>query len=124
LSEVEVTPAPAPVDWYKEAELAASRQAASLENSRQRAAGFTALEANREPRNTPSSKPEFRWSHAQTHRIEPLPEGGTLVWINDRCFLVLNGGVLPLCSLGKIDVHGDLFEHMRDAPEPDDWKQP
>jgi hypothetical protein len=124
LSELEETPAPASIDWYKEAELSASRQAESLENTRKRAAGFTALEANRETRKAPASKSEFGWSHAQTHRIEPLPEGGTLVWINDRCFIVLNGGVLPLCSLGKIEVRGDLFEHMRDAPESDDWKQP
>jgi hypothetical protein len=122
LSEVEESSGPASVDWSKEAELAASRQIDSLENARRRSRGFTPLEANREPRKAPMSKPEFGWSHARTHRIEPLPEGGTLVWINERCALVVNGGLLPFCKLGKIETRGDLFEHMRDAREPGKWK--
>jgi len=123
LSEVGEIPAPASIDWSKEAELAASRQIDSLENARRRARGFTRLEANREPWTAPASKPEFGWSHAQTHPIEPLPEGGTLMWINERCALVLNAALLPVCKLGKIEARGDLFKHMNDAPEPGDWKQ-
>jgi hypothetical protein len=110
------------IDWAEEAKLAASRQVDSLERSRNRGASVVAPGVNLETR--PAPKPKFGWSHAQTHRIEPLPEGGTLIWINERCALVLNGGLLPICKLGKIEAQGDLFEHMRDAPDPEDWKQP
>ncbi len=120
-SEVEAQPPPA-IDWAAEAKLAASRQMDSLERSRNRGAGIETPGINLAPR--PRPKPEFGWSHSQTHRIEPLPEGGTLIWINDRCALVISGGLLPICKLGKIEARGDLFEHMHDAPDPDDWKQP
>lgn len=120
-SEVEAPPPPA-IDWAEEAKLAASRQIDSLERSRNRGAGRVAPGVKLEPR--PEPKPEFGWSHAQTHRIERLPEGGTLIWINERCALVVNGGLLPICKLGKIQARGDLFEHMRDAPEADDVQRP
>ena len=116
-SEVEPPPPPA-IDWADEAKLAASRQIDALERSRNRGGSIVAPEINLEA--GPRPKPEFGWSHAQTHRIEPLPEGGTLVWINERCALVINGGLLPICKLGKIQARGDLFEHMHDAPGPDD----
>jgi hypothetical protein len=120
-SEVEARHPPA-IDWAEEAKLAASRQIDSLARSRNRGAGIAAPGINLEA--PPRPKPEFGWSHAQTHRIEPLPEGGTLIWINERCALVLNGGLLPVCKLGKIEARGDLFEHMHDVPDPGDWKQP
>ncbi len=119
--EIDAQPPPA-IDWAEEARLAASRQLDSLDRSRNRRAGIEASGIDLAA--PPKPKPEFGWSHAQTHRIEPLPEGGTLIWINERCFLVISGGLLPLCKLGKIQARGDLFEHMHDAPDPDDWKRP
>jgi len=122
LNEVEETPAPASIDWSTESRLAASRQIDSLEEARRRARGFKPLEANRPPTDTPASHPKFGWSHARIHRIESIPEGGTLVWINDRCALVVTAGLMPVCKIGKIEARGDLFEHLDDAPELGDWK--
>jgi hypothetical protein len=120
LNEVEELPAPASIDWSKEATLSASRQIESMEDARRRAGAFTPWEANRAPPR--KSKPEFGWSHARTHRIEALPEGGTLLWINDRCALAISGGLFPVCKLGKIEPRGDLFEFLHDPPEPGDRK--
>ena len=120
LSEVEPIRAETSIDWAKEAQLAASRQVASLDEAHQRASRFTI-------KSTPQKalpKPEFHWSLAHTKRIEPLPQGGTLLRINERCALVLSGGLLPICSIGKIEARGDLFEHMRDAPDSGDGNQP
>jgi hypothetical protein len=124
LNEVEQTRPVPSTDWSRDAQLAAAREIDSLEEARRRSRGFTPLEANRNASKPRASKPEFGWSHAQIHRIEPIPEGGTLVWINDRCALLLSGGVLPICKVGKIEARGDLFEHMNDASEPGDWKSP
>jgi hypothetical protein len=120
-SEIEAPPPPT-IDWAEEAKLAASRQIDSLEQSRNRGAGNAAPRINLETR--PRPKPEFGWARAQPGKIEPLPEGGMLIWINERCALVINGGLLPICKLHKTPARGDLFEHMHDAPDPDDWKQP
>ncbi len=63
--------------------------------------------------------PEFGWDLAHTKRIEPIEGGGTLVRLNDRCFLALGLFIpLPICGIGKIPVRGDLFDHMRDQPVP------
>ena len=120
-TEVEAPPPPT-IDWAEEAKLAASRQIDSLEQSRNRGAGNAVPRINLETR--PRPKPEFGWSRAQPGKVESLPEGGMLIWINERCALVINGGLLPICKLRKTPARSDLFEHMHDAPDPDDWKQP
>lgn len=59
--------------------------------------------------------PEFGWDHARTHRVEALEGGGSLIWINDRCFIVMAGLIpFPMCGIGKIPVRGDLFDHLHD----------
>jgi hypothetical protein len=61
------------------------------------------------------SAPEFAWDHARTHRVEAMEGGGTILWLNDRCFIVMYGMIpFPMCGIGKIPVRGDLFDHMRD----------
>jgi hypothetical protein len=50
----------------------------------------------------------FRWYVAGAHRIDTrgsLP----VLHLNDRCALVLF--VLPVCLIGHIEIHGDLFEN-------------
>ena len=49
-------------------------------------------------------------------RVEGLEGGGgSLLWINDRCFLVMTGLIpFPMCGIGKIPVRGDLFDRMRE----------
>jgi hypothetical protein len=104
---------PPRLDWAREAEISASRQLVQEDEARRLAAPFS--HDFTEP--TPAHRqPPFRWSRAHTQRIEQLPSGGTLVRLNDRCVLVFAVMVLPICQIGKIPVHGDLFEHMDDAP--------
>ena len=62
----------------------------------------------------------FAWSHAHTHRLEPIPSGGTLIWLNDRCAIAVLPIPFPVCSLGRMPAQGDLFRDMgkpRDAGE-------
>jgi hypothetical protein len=61
-----------------------------------------------------SPTPEFGWDYARTHRVEPLPGGGMLINLTDRCALVLYGILIPVCKIGSIPVNGHLFDHMRD----------
>lgn len=111
------------VDWNAEAALAVKRRAQAAAAPQPRAldkhgAGTDfdgGLGADQE------SAPEFGWDHARTHRVEPMEGGGAILWINDRCFIVMYGMIpFPMCGIGKIPVRGDLFDHMRDpkGPEP------
>jgi hypothetical protein len=68
----------------------------------------------------PAPRPQFGWDESKIHRIEALPEGGTIIHLNDRCVLALTGFLIPMCKLGKIPARGDLFEHMEDARATDD----
>ena len=114
---------PAVIDWNAEAVLTAKQRAQSAMAPAPRAldkhgAGID-LDGGLGP-DEPIA-PEFGWDHARTHRVEPLEGGGSLLWINDRCFIVMAGLIpFPMCGIGKIPVRGDLFDHMRDpqAPEP------
>jgi hypothetical protein len=103
-----------PVDWSRESELAALRQVDGIEAARERDRDFRT-----EPGAPP---PDFRWDRSRTHRIEPIPTGGTIIHLNDRCFLVISGLIMPMCTIGKIEAHGDLFEHMDDTPQLGDAK--
>jgi hypothetical protein len=106
-------PEPPRIDWAREAEISASRQLEKDERAKRLAAPFS----HDFSAETPTHRtPEFRWSRAHTQRIEPLENGGTLIRINDRCAVVLAGMLFPVCAIGKIPVHDDLFEHMNDPP--------
>lgn len=101
------------IDWAREAELSASRQIHSDEEARRHAAPFSHdFSAQRPVR----PAPQFRWSRAHTNRLEPLETGGTLIWLNERCAVVFAGAIFPVCAIGKIPAHGDLFEHLNDPP--------
>lgn len=112
------TPA-ARIDWNAEASLTAKQQAQSAAAPRPRA-----LDQHREGLDfdgglgpDPLAHPEFGWYHARTHRIEALEGGGSILWLNDRCFIVMAGVIpFPMCGIGKIPTRGDLFDRMHDAP--------
>jgi hypothetical protein len=114
---------PAKIDWNAEAVLTAKQQAQSA-----MAPGPRALDKQVAGTDLdgglgldPRYAPEFGWDHARTHRLEALEGGGSILWINDRCFIVLAGMIpFPMCGIGKIPVRGDLFDHMHDlqAQEP------
>ncbi len=100
------------IDWRREAEETAREHALRAEAQR-----------NYKDDSSPAKpKPEFGWSHSQIHRIEPLAEGGFLVWLNDRCAIVIRVMAMPVCKIGKKPARSDLFEHMDDTPTPGDWK--
>jgi hypothetical protein len=110
---------PAKIDWNAEAALIARQQAQSSTAPGPRAldkhGAGTDLDGGLGP--DPGYTPEFGWDHARTHRVEALEGGGSILWINDRCFIVLAGMIpFPMCGIGKIPVRGDLFDHMHDLP--------
>lgn len=112
----EATPAaaspavPAAIDWANEASVVAGASASKSE-PRSLSNGLPPrLDLQMEKPHTPS---DFGWDAAHTRRIEALPEGGTLVRLNDRCALVVGLPlILPVCKLGKIPARGDLFKNM------------
>jgi hypothetical protein len=109
------------IDWAAEATRSARLQAEEDELARRRAA---ALAAPHDPAFDQAPRPpEFHWDPVHANRVVPLAGGGTLVRLNDNCALIISV-VIPLvgCTLGKIPARGDLFEHMRDAPEFGAWK--
>jgi len=110
---------PAKIDWNAEAALIAKQQAQAATAPGPRAldkhGAGTDLDGGLGPE--PGYTPEFGWDHARTHRVEALEGGGSILWINDRCFIVLAGMIpFPMCGIGKIPVRGDLFDHMHDLP--------
>jgi hypothetical protein len=114
---------PAIVDWNAEAALTAKQHARSAAAPQPRALDKHGAGVDFDGGLGPDegSKPEFGWDHARTHRVEAMEGGGSILWINDRCFIVMYGMIpFPMCGIGKIPVRGDLFDHMRDsqAQEP------
>lgn len=108
----------AAIDWAREAELSVSRQIAAAEAARRAAEMFS-----RKPLDEPLRPvPEFGWLHSAVQPIEALPEGGFIVWLNERCGIFVGIMAMPFCGFGKIPARGDLFEHMTDVPQAGDWK--
>ena len=113
---------PAIVDWNAEAALTAKQRAQSATAPAPRALDKPGAGADFDGGLGPDqgAAPEFGWDHARTHRVEAMEGGGTILWINDRCFIVMAGLIpFPMCGIGKIPVRGDLFDHMRDPHRPE-----
>jgi hypothetical protein len=92
------TTAPVAIDWAKEAE---------------RVAADPGLNVGAEP--APAARQQFGWDYAQTHRIEPLQDGGLLVNLTDRCSIIVRFPmILGGCKIGRIEARADLFAHMRE----------
>jgi len=113
-----ITPTPVP-DWRAEAGIAANNV---LEAERLKREHPSVLEPHDfsgvTPGSTDTSKPEFGWNHARTHRVEGSP-GALVVNINDRCAVaLLLIFPFPMCKIGKMPANGKLFEHMYDPPDP------
>jgi hypothetical protein len=112
---------PAPIDWNSEAGLAIRRHAESAMAIPPRALDKHGAGADLNGGLGPDRKqqPQFGWDHSHTHRIETIEGGGILIWLNDRCALVLFPLPFGGCGIGKIPVRGDLFDHMHDEPQAD-----
>lgn len=110
---------PAIVDWNAEAALTAKQraQAATAPQPRALDKHGAGMYFDGGPGLDQGPAPEFGWDHARTHRFEAMEGGGSILWINDRCFIVMAGLIpFPMCGIGKIPVRGDLFDHMHDPP--------
>ncbi len=108
------------IDWEKEGEKAAEDSLAAEDRTRRQAAALGFPAESRILKQDPPPPPEFNgWSEAHLHRVQAIPGVGILVRLNDRCFLLFAGlAILPGCTLGHPDVHGDLFAHMKDPRDP------
>lgn len=106
------TGAPPSIDWRRDGEQVARDHALTAEAARD----------HKDDHAAPKPKPPIAWSHSRTHRIEPMENGGFVVWINDKCGVAVSGLAMPFCQIGKKPARGDLFEHMDDPPTAGDWK--
>jgi len=109
---------PTSIDWEQEARRAA---ADTLQAHDLTARQESALNPQRADIGSPQPPKahQFGWSHARTHRVEPIPGGGFLININDRCAIVVALMFLPICKVGKIEARGDLFHNMdKDPSQP------
>jgi hypothetical protein len=99
------------VDWQHEAELAAQEAVADAEregNFRD-LSSLTPLQLDWIKRNhMEPAPPGIHWKRP---RVEVTPGGLPIIWINERCVLVI---VMVFCGIGHIEASGDLFNHMRD----------
>jgi hypothetical protein len=105
------------VDWHEQAQAAAARQAEEMNRP-----GAGPRAAPSQPVIPTQPRPEFGWDHARTHRVEAIEGGGMLVWINDRCAVVITLLAMPVCKIGTIPARGDLFDHMGETTVGD-WKE-
>jgi hypothetical protein len=121
----EEPPAPAPpekpvprIDWNAEAALTAKHQAQASATPGPRPLDEHGAGLGFDGGLGPDAdyKPEFGWYHARTHRLEALEGGGSILWINDRCFIVMAGLIpYPMCGVGRIPIRGDLLNGMHDS---------
>jgi hypothetical protein len=107
-----------PIDWANELNRAASESASGASAPQPRVFGAPHVAPT-----PPAKPPEFGWSHSRTHRVETGP-GSTAVHLGEHCVIAFTPLPFPVCTLGKKEANGDLFKHMRDPPQPGDWKDP
>jgi hypothetical protein len=100
------------IDWAREADREVQVMASRLEKKSRRGPF-----GPRRPAEPVPSVPRHEWDgwdYAATHRIVRLPQGGTVINLNDRCAIVII--VIPMigCQLGRIDANNsDMFKDLR-----------
>jgi hypothetical protein len=124
-------PTPQPIttpvspDWQAEAEIAATDEVEREERKRSNPSVLAPHDFSAVPHGAVDvTKPQFGWSHAATHRLDLMPEGGFVLNINDRCAIAVYIIPMPICRIGKIPARGDLFQNMNGAAAPADPKVP
>jgi hypothetical protein len=107
---------PAPIDWNAEVTRTAKQQAESAAAPApraldQRSGGMYIYGPGFEP----LERPAFGWDHAHIRRVEGLEGGGSMLWLNDRCFIAVTALIpFSICGVGKTQVRGDLFDQLRE----------
>jgi hypothetical protein len=107
----EAPPRPS-VDWQREAELAVQNAVADAEREGKfrDLSSLTPLQLDWIKRNhMEPAPPGIAWKRP---RVEITPGGLPIIWINERCVLVI---VMVFCGIGHIEADGGLFNHMRDS---------
>jgi hypothetical protein len=99
------------IDWHDEASQAAAETLGARERARRQAHALDHAPGMDEGHGI--GVIPFRWNSWRAQRLEVLP-GAILFHINERCMVAIMPFPLPVCVLGKIPVHGDLLEHMKE----------
>ena len=107
-----------PIDWANELNRTAKESASGESAPKPREFGAPHVAPT-----PPAKPPEFGWSHSRTHRLETGP-GGLAIHLGDHCVIAFTPLPITVCTPGKTEANGDLFKHMRDPPQPGDWKDP
>jgi hypothetical protein len=109
---------PAP-DWRRELQIAANNQLARSQAGRDEPSVLAPHDfSGVKPGSTDDSRREFGWDTSAIHRFEGFPGLGVLQ-INERCaiaWMVIY--IFPACKIGKMPARGNLFDQMKEAPEP------
>jgi hypothetical protein len=103
-----VVPSP-PIDWSAQLASGAGAELDSEEKARKQLRAVTRkFELDPDPRN-PGRAPAstFRWYEAGIHHIDTRGSLPVLV-LNDHCAMLMF--ILPVCRIGHIEIHGDLFD--------------
>ncbi len=118
-----ITPAP---DWRAEAQIAANDEIEAEARKREKPSPLAPHDfSGVKPGSTDTSKPQFGWYRARTHRVEEIPTGGLVVHVNDRCAVaIVFIFPFPLCQIGKMPARSDLFSHKGEARAAGDSKLP
>lgn len=106
------------IDWREEGRRIAAAQLEDSLHAYRHLGGITAPSDSQ-----PLARSEFGWSKTAIQPVQMLEGGGVVIWINDRCAIVISMLAMPMCKLGKIEARADLFEHMGDA-ESGDFTRP
>jgi hypothetical protein len=101
----------ATVDWYAQIPAAADSELDNAQRALSQRGALTRKYVVPDDARNPHSRPasSFRWYEAGIHRIDtrgPIPA----LRLNDHCLLA--AFIIPLCVIGHIEIHGDLFDHM------------
>jgi hypothetical protein len=100
IGSVQPEKSPPALDFYSDlGSIAQARIAKSQEQQRQRDA-IGSIHEPSEPEGSARGK-TFDWDEKRTHRVQVLPAGGLVIWLNDNCKLGIGFWVAISCAIGK-----------------------
>ena len=109
---------PPKVDWEQEVELAAKDAVKNVDKqtSYRDLSALSPAQLNWVRHNhLEPVQPGMPWKY---RRVEMAEGGFPIIHINDHCVAIPLLMMMVFCQIGHIEPKGDLFEHMRDLPNP------